>query len=169
MQCLNLTDAYFDKEQKHKSRISFAARGVEPHDNFHHAVSPPRERCMRCCIPFGAIVALVLSAQAQATWKPEYASSPPEVQAWYQNAELTEAAKIRFPFKKCCDHADVVRTRFTVNKTDGGDEWFYLDGESWKRIPPDIIHWGETAPGGQPTLFVYSGKETCFFPGDSGI
>lgn len=36
-------------------------------------------------------------------------------------------------------------------------------------VPPDIIHWGESAPGGQPTLFVYSGMETCFFPGDSGI
>ena len=62
-----------------------------------------------------------------------------------------------------------VRTRFTVNRSDAGDEWFYLDGETWKRIPPDVIHWGETAPGGQPTLFVYSGTETCFFPGDSGI
>ncbi len=63
----------------------------------------------------------------------------------------------------------MVRTRFTLNKTDAGDECFYLDGETWKRIPPDIIHWDQTAPGGQPTLFVYSGKETCFFPGDSGI
>jgi len=32
-----------------------------------------------------------------------------------------------------------------------------------------VIHWGETAPNHQPTLFVYSGKATCFFPGDSGI
>ena len=113
---------------------------------------------------------LLVSAQAFATWKPEYASNPPEVQAWYQNAELTEAAKIRFPFKKCCDHADVVKTTFSVNRTDGGDEWFYEDAPGhMKRIPPDIIHWGVSAPGGQPTLFVYSGKETCFFPGDSGI
>ena len=123
---------------------------------------------MRRYIPLSLVAILALSVQAQATWKPEYASRPPEVQAWYQNAELTEAAKGRFPFKKCCYHADVVRTRFTVNKTDAGDEWFYLDDDIWKRIPPDIIHWGETAPGGQPTLFVYSGKETCFFPGDSG-
>jgi hypothetical protein len=83
---------------------------------------------------------------------------------------LTEAAKIRFPFKKCCDHADVVKTQFHVNKTDGGDEWFYEDMPGhFKRIPPDVIHWGQSAPGGKPTLFVYSGKETCFFPGDSGI
>jgi hypothetical protein len=125
--------------------------------------------CMRRSIPLGLAAVLALGAGAQATWKPEYALNSPEVQAWYQNAELTEAAKIRFPFKKCCDHADVVRTRFTVNKTDAADEWFYLDGETWKRIPPDIIHWGQAAPDGQPTLFVYSGKETCFFPGDGGI
>ena len=36
---------------------------------------------------------------------------------------------------------------------------------------PEItrIHWDKRAPNGQPTLFVYSGKETCFFPGDGGI
>lgn len=111
-------------------------------------------------------------APALATWKPEYAQASPEVQAWYREAELTAEARLRFPFIKCCDHADVVRTKFQVNKTDGGDEWFYepLDAPGhMKRIPPDIIHWGETAPGGQPTLFVFGGKETCFFPGDSGI
>jgi hypothetical protein len=113
---------------------------------------------------------LIFGAQAHATWKPEYANNPPEVRAWYQNAELTEAAKIRFPFKKCCDHADVVKTQFHVNKTDGGDEWSYEDTPGhFKRIPPDVIHWDQRAPGGKPTLFVYSGHETCFFPGDSGI
>lgn len=71
-------------------------------------------------LSIAAIVAF--NVQAQATWKPEYASNPPEMQAWYQNAELTEAAKNRFPFKKCCDHSDVVKTKFTVNKSDGGDE-----------------------------------------------
>jgi hypothetical protein len=123
-------------------------------------------------LSMAAIVAFSVQAivQAQATWKPEYASNPPEVQAWYQNAELTEAAKNRFPFKKCCDHSDVVKTKFIVNKSDGGDEWFYEDEpDHWKRIPPDVIHWGESGPGGKPTLFIYSGKETCFFPGDPGI
>jgi hypothetical protein len=124
---------------------------------------------MRRAVPLGLAALLMLVAQAQATWKPEYASNAPEVQAWYQNAELTEAARIRFPFKKCCDHSDVVKTRFAVNKTNNGDEWFWLDGDNWRKIPADIIHWGQTAPSGQPTLFVYSGKETCFFPGDSGI
>src|SRR5690348_6209954 len=65
-----------------------------------------------CC---GAAAAF--ASQAQATWKPEYTNNAPEVQAWYRNAELTEAAKNRFPFKKCCDHADVVKTKFNVNRT----------------------------------------------------
>jgi len=58
-----------------------------------------------------ALVVLVVStfalaAQVQARWKAEYASQPPDVQQWYRNAELTEAAQARFRFKKCCDHAD---------------------------------------------------------------
>jgi len=112
---------------------------------------------------------LVLAAQVQARWKPEYASQPPEVQQWYRNAELTKAAQARFPFKKCCDHADVVKTKFNVNRTTSGDEWYWLDGDKWRRIPDDIIHWDKHAPNGQPTLFVFSGKETCFFPGDGGL
>jgi hypothetical protein len=82
---------------------------------------------------------------------------------------LTTAAQIRFPFKKCCEHADVVKTKFMVDRTTNGDEWYWLDGATWRKIPNDIIHWGQSAPGGRPTLFVYSGHETCFFPGDSGI
>lgn len=107
---------------------------------------------------------------AHATWKPQYASQPQEVQDWYRNAELTEAAQKRLGWQKCCDHADVVRTKFHVNKTDGRDEWFYEDSPGhFKRIPDDVIHWGVSAPGGKPTLFVFSGHETCFFPGDGGI
>ena len=115
------------------------------------------------------VAGLVLGAPVGATWKPEYASQPIEVQQWYRNAELTKAAQGRFPFKKCCDHSDVVKTKFNVNKTSAGDEWFWLDGESWRRIPDDIIHWEKHAPTGLPTLFVYNGKETCFFPADGGI
>ena len=36
-------------------------------------------------------------------------------------------------------------------------------------FPDDIIHWDQHAPGGKPTLFVFDGNETCFFPGDGGI
>jgi hypothetical protein len=34
---------------------------------------------------------------------------------------------------------------------------------------PDIIHWGVSAPGGAPVLFVYNNVETCFFAGQGGI
>jgi hypothetical protein len=96
-----------------------------------------------------------------------YANAPDR--DWYERAELTEAAKQRFGFKSCCKHSEVFRTQFRVNKDSGDDEWWYLTPDrKWKRIPDDIIHWGETAPGGLPTLFIYNGQETCFWPGESG-
>jgi hypothetical protein len=112
---------------------------------------------------------LLACTPAFATWKPEYAQLPQEVQDWYANAELTPEAQQRFAFKKCCAKSEVVKTQFHVSKATAGDEWFWLDGETWKRVPPDIIHWNEHAPGGEPTLFVYDGRETCFFPPDAGI
>ena len=119
------------------------------------------------------ILALGLGASfagaAQATWKPEYAQLPQAVRDWYTQAQLTESAQKRFPYKRCCDHADVIKTQFRVNKDSGEDEWYYFVDGDWKRIPPDVIHWGETAPDKQPTLFVYQGHETCFYPGDGGI
>ncbi len=118
---------------------------------------------------FAALSAGVLIGQADARWKPEYANAPQEVRDWYQHAQLTPKARMRFPFKSCCEHADVVKTQFRVNRATSGDEWYWLDGQDWRRIPDDIIHWGETAPDKQPTLFVYRGKETCFWPADSGI
>jgi hypothetical protein len=115
------------------------------------------------------VLLCLLTCPAAAEWKPEYASAPQAVRDWYKNAELTVEARKRFPFKNCCEHADVVRTKFQVNKTSAGDEWFWLDAGNWRRVPDDIIHWNKQAPGGRPTLFVYSGKETCFFPGEGGI
>ena len=115
---------------------------------------------------------LLMTTAAYGTWKPEYASLPQEVQDWYRNAELTEAAQKRLGFSKCCAQSEVVKTRFHVNKKNGADEWFYLTPKGeWKRIPPDIIHWGEGAPSGQPTLFVLpqTQTETCFYPGKEGI
>ena len=122
----------------------------------------------RTLLSVGAL-AVLLIGQVEARWKPEYADAPQQVQDWYKNAELTPKAQMRFPFKKCCDHADVVKTQFRVDKATNGDAWYWLDGEQWRRIPDDIIHWGQSAPSRQPTLFVYQGKETCFWPGDPGI
>jgi hypothetical protein len=45
------------------------------------------------------------------------------------------------------------------------DQWFYeLPDGNWKQVLPDIIHWYDSAPGGQPTLFVFQGVETRFYP-----
>jgi len=119
--------------------------------------------------PSVVIGIVLLISTAHARWKPEYANLPQAVRDWYQKAELTPQARFRFPFKNCCEHADVVKTQFRVNRVNSGDEWYWLDGADWRRIPDDIIHWGETAPSKLPTLFVYQGKETCFWPGESGI
>lgn len=119
----------------------------------------------------GLIVVLFMVAMATAARTTDldgrYANSPNR--EWYRNAELTPAARARFLFDKRCDRADVFRTQFRVNKSTGGDEWWYLSGTEWKRIPDDIIHLDKHAPDNQPTLFIYAGKETCFFPGGSGI
>lgn len=117
-----------------------------------------------------AVLAFTISAPSQATWKPEYAAAPQEVQDWYRHAQLTNAARSRFGFQNCCDGPDVVQTKFNVNRVDGRDEWYWLNGDKWQRIPDDIIHWGESAPGGKPTLFVLpDGRPTCFYPGEGGI
>lgn len=91
--------------------------------------------------------------------------------AWYKNAQMTDAAKKRLGYQwtSCCEHSDVFRTAFWVNKDNGDDEWWYqLPNGSWKLIPNDIIHWGEFAPDGRPTLFIYQGVETCFYVGEDG-
>ena len=119
------------------------------------------------CVAGVLLAALINPAEAR--WKPEYAQLPQEVRDWYQKAELTPQAQKRFAFKSCCEHADVVKTQFRVNRLTSGDEWYWLDGETWRRVPDDIIHWGETAPSKQPTLFVHGGKETCFWPGEGGL
>ena len=119
----------------------------------------------------GLLLAFIfwMLGEVKAEWKPQYADASPDVQAWYKNAELTEEAQKRFTFKSCCAKSDVFRTRFKVNQVNGSDEWWYFtkDGR-WKLIPADIIHGEETAPDGQPTLFIYQGQETCFYVGRGG-
>ena len=93
----------------------------------------------------------------------------PQMQAWYSEVELTPEARKRLDWIKCCNKAEVVRTKFMVNKSTNGDEWYYWADGKFKRIPPDIIHWGKVAPDKKPTLFIYSGYETCFFPPEGGL
>jgi hypothetical protein len=121
-------------------------------------------------LPAGIIIIVFsLLLPAAARWKPEYAQLPQSVRDWYAAQELTPAAEKIFHFKSCCDKSDVVRTQFRVNKTSGKDEWWWLDGESdmWRRIPDFVIHWGQTAPDGKPTMFALEGMPTCFFPGQA--
>jgi hypothetical protein len=115
-----------------------------------------------------SVFCLLAAAPAAATDNGQWAGQPAAERAWYSNATLTPAAQKRLGWAMCCDHSDVVHTKFRVNKTTGADEWWWLDGDTWKLVPADVIHWGESAPGGQPTLFVFEGEPTCFYPGDGG-
>jgi len=112
---------------------------------------------------------LTFAKQAHAIWNPEYANAAPEVQEWYRKAQLTDAAQRRFGFKSCCAHSDVVKTTFRVDKATDGDAWYWLKDGQWALIPSDIIHWGESAPDGQPTLFAIGNLPTCFYPGEGGL
>lgn len=119
------------------------------------------------------VVMLIASCSVRAEWKPEYAQVAPALRDWYAHAQLTEAAQKRFSFTSCCAHSDVVHTRFRVG-VKGADVWEFWDEfaapSGWREVPADIIHWGEAAPDGQPTLFRLGagGALTCFWPGESG-
>jgi hypothetical protein len=121
---------------------------------------------------FAALFLLfLLTSPADARWKPEYANAPQSVRDWYNSAELTKEAQKRFGFIKCCDHADVVRTQFKVDKSTGKDVWLWLNpsDHKWHVVPNDIIHGEQRAPGGKPILFIFRGHPTCFFLPESGI
>lgn len=109
------------------------------------------------------------SSPAHSRWKPEYAQLPQATQDWYQAQKIMPNAQHRFTYTRCCDGADLVKTQFRVNKTNGNDQWYYQkeDG-TWKKVPDDIIHWEEPTPDGQAVLFVFEGVETCFYPPLSG-
>ncbi len=86
----------------------------------------------------------------------------PELNAWYQNAETNPEARVTFPspWNKCCNHAEVI---------DGTDGWRWNDNGTVKDIPSIITHWSEAAPDNKPTLFVYLGTMTCFYPPQGGV
>jgi hypothetical protein len=71
------------------------------------------------------------------------------------DAQPATAKRLNVGWNSCCLGSEVVKTQFRVDKTSYGDEWFYLKDDAWKRVPDDTIHWGQHAPGGQATLFVY--------------
>ena len=120
------------------------------------------------------ITLLLLTSTAYATWKPEYAQLSQEVKDWYKGQTLNQATWERLgspSWHSCCEHGDVFKTQFRVGG-DNSDEWWYLTKENeWKQVPPDTIHWGQHAPNGEPTLFIYqaTGQELCFYPPLEGI
>jgi hypothetical protein len=94
--------------------------------------------------------------------------------SWFERQTLTSATmkRLNVGWNSCCLGSEVVKTKFRVDKTSNGDEWYYLkEDNTWKRVPDDTIHWGQHGPGGQATLFVYfmTGEETCFYPPQEGI
>jgi len=125
---------------------------------------------------------ILVATSAHAEWKPQYADASQATQDWYASAQVTDAAFPRLGFRGCCVSSEVVRTKFKVSKIGGKDEWSYLDpvSQTWKIVPSDIVHWGESAPDGRPTLFVLSdhwadvfhlphGTPSCFYPAAGGL
>ncbi len=97
----------------------------------------------------------------------DWANSP--YAGWADKQVVMESARPRLHGQvKCCNKAEIVKTKFAVSKNARDeDEWFYLTPEgSWKQIPQDIIHpIEEETPTGQPVLFIWDGKEVCFWVG----
>ncbi len=150
------------------------------YNSLAHPVNPrPRFVEVFIALVLGVIISFILFCflvlwlmvhPAGATWKPQYAQLPQATRDWYETRTLTPASEARFHFHSCCSNSDTVETQFKVNKVDGGDEWYWLDGSTWKQVPPDIIHWDEHNPNGKATIFVIPGghEPTCFFPPESG-
>jgi hypothetical protein len=119
-------------------------------------------------------IVISFASFAHARWKPEYSVMPPEVRAWYAPAQTMPDSRPRKEkgYIGCCNHGDVVDAQFEVRQTSGGyvEEWYYKTSEmaEYKRIPNDIIYWGEAAPYGLPTLFAY-GEEICLWPPNGAI
>lgn len=113
----------------------------------------------------GCYVALTTLANAH-----DLPGIAPENQAWYQNAETNPEARPTFPtpWSKCCNHAEVIDAKYII-RPDGTDGWRWNDKGTIRDIPSIITHWSEAAPDNKPTLFVYLGVMTCFYPPQGGV
>lgn len=114
-------------------------------------------------------VFVLIAFPANSKWKPQYAELPQAERDWYSTRILTPAAEAIYHFHSCCNNADRVLTKFKVNRVNGQDEWWWLDGEVWKLVPPIIIWWDEHSPTGEPVMFAVNGRPVCFYPPQSGI
>jgi len=128
-------------------------------------------------IAFFALMFVFLASPAsrvEARWKAEYASRTPQQRDWYESQKTTPETRARIQaawYISCCLHADTVKARFAVSKSDRGDKWFYqVDGsKEWRAVPVDTVQPGIETPEDQPVLFVdATGRDfgpVCFFPG----
>jgi len=93
----------------------------------------------------------------------------PQMQEWYKNAKTNPEARPTFtsPWTLCCNHAEVIPVKDIIFPT-SEHGWQWNDEGVVKNIPDVIIHWSESAPDNQPTLFVYLGQMTCFYPPQGG-
>jgi hypothetical protein len=124
----------------------------------HRTVAIAGVVALACVLVLWAGVALARDPDGR------YANVDPAVREWYRTRTLTPEAQQRFGYKSCCDAGDVVLTKFRPE----GDRWLWLNVDKWQVVPPDIIHYGEVTPTGEPVLFVVGGNPVCFFPGAGG-
>ena len=114
-----------------------------------------------------------LSMAATTTLSGLALTAPAWSDSWFEKQILNPSTmkRLNVGWNSCCLGSEVVKTQFRVNKTNYGDEWYYMKDGDWRRVPDDTIHWGQHAPNGQATLFVYfmTGDETCFYPPQEGI
>lgn len=124
------------------------------------------EEAARYARMFG-FLALVLAIPALSH---ELPGIPPENQEWYQHAQTNVEARDTFPapWALCCNHAELVPVKDIVFPTQEHG-WQWNDNGTIKDIPSVIVHWNESAPDNMPTLFVYQGVMTCFYPPQGGV
>jgi len=138
-------------------------------------------------IGLGIVLLFVAVVAANATWKPEFATSPPAVREWFKGAITTPAARQRLGIYHCCEQAERLRTKFVLS---AGHDWSYYPnpecvtaGCELRPLPNDIVHEDpiralDPADDGLPefqamrregVLFIWNGNPSCFWPPESGI
>lgn len=93
---------------------------------------------------------------------------------WYESQTTTPETRARIHrdwYISCCLHSDTVKAKFSVNRVNGADVWFYqLEGTTeWHEVPADTVQPDIETPTHQPVLFVDATGNNlgpvCFFPG----
>lgn len=100
----------------------------------------------------------------------EHPGKSAEYQKWASEAKTLPEARKTFPspWNYCCNHAEVIPVKDIIFPV-GNEGWKWNDNGTIKNIPNVIIHWHDSAYDNQPTLFVYQGVMTCFFPPQGGV